>query len=99
MATNEGKRRMSPQTLPSIVVSTTKLLAEVTGLQPVEVTGVARDEQGWRVMIELLEFTKIPPAGDVIAEYEVLVDGNGGLLSFQRKRSRLRSETVDGEAV
>jgi hypothetical protein len=90
---------MSPPTLPSIVVRTTKVLAEVTGLQPVEVTGVARDDQGWRVLIELLELAKIPPASDVIAEYEVLVDGEGDLLSFQRKRSRLRSETVGGEAV
>lgn len=90
---------MSPQTLPSVVARTTKLLAEVTGLKPVEVTGVTRDDQGWRVQIELLEFAKIPPASDVIAEYEVFVDGEGNLLSFQRKRSRLRSETVSGEAV
>ncbi|MEI8334204.1 MAG: gas vesicle protein GvpO [Chloroflexota bacterium] len=90
---------MSPQTLPTIVVRTTKLLADVTGLTPVEVTGVARADQGWRVTIELLEFAKIPPANDVIAEYEVLLDGEGDLLSFQRKRSRLRSETVDSEAV
>jgi hypothetical protein len=99
MATNEGKRHMSPRTLPSIVVSTTKLLAEVTGLEPVEVTGVARNDQGWRVTIEMLELAKIPPSADILAEYEVLVDGDGGLLSFQRMRSRLRSETVDGEAV
>ena len=90
---------MSPQTLPTIVVRTTKLLADVTGLTPVEVTGVARADQGWRVTIELLEFAKIPPANDVIAEYEVLLDSEGDLLSFQRKRSRLRSETVDSEAV
>ncbi len=90
---------MSQQTLPSIVTRTTKLLAEVTGLKPVEVTGIARDDQGWRVQVELLEFAKIPSGSDVIAEYEVLVDGDGNLFSFQRKRSRLRSETVAGEAV
>ena len=89
---------MAQHTLPSIVTKTTKLMAEVTELEPVEVTGVARDEKGWRLQIEMLEYTKIPPSGDVIAEYEVLVDADGELLSFQRLRSRLRSETVAGEA-
>lgn len=90
---------MSPLTLPEIVVQTTKLLGEVTGLKPVAVTGVSRDDQGWHVRIEMLEFAKIPPASDVIAEYDVLVNGDGNLVSFQRKRSRLRAETVVGEAV
>ncbi len=88
---------MSPMTLPSIVVQTKKLLGELTGLKPVEVTGVSRDDHGWHVRIEMLEFPKIPPSADVIAEYDVLVGDDGSLVSFQRKRSRLRAETVGGE--
>jgi hypothetical protein len=89
---------MSPQALPSIVTRTAAVLAEVTGLKPVEVTSIAPDDQGWRLQVELLELAKIPPSSDVIAEYEVMVDSEGSLLSFHRARSRLRSETVSGEA-
>ncbi len=86
-------------TLRSIVKQATHLMAEVTELEPVEVTGVARDEKGWSLRMEMLEYKKIPPAGDVIAEYAVQLDAEGELLSFQRVRSRLRSETVSGEGV
>ena len=89
---------MSPQALPSIVTRTAAVLSDVTGLKPVEVTGIAPDDQGWRLQVELLELAKIPPSSDVIAEYEVMVDCEGGLRSFQKMRSRLRSETVSGEA-
>ena len=90
---------MSPMTFPGIVVQTKKLLGELTGLKPVEVTGVSRDDRGWHVRIEMLEFPKIPPSADVIAEFDVLVGGDGSLVSFQRARSRLRGETIVGEAV
>ncbi len=42
---------MSPVTFPGIVVQTKKLLGELTGLRPVEVTGLSRDDQGWHVRI------------------------------------------------
>lgn len=90
---------MSPVTFPGVVGHTKKLLGELTGLEPVEVTGLSRDDQGWHVRIEMLEFAKIPPSADVIAEYDVLVGGDGSLVSFQRTRSRLRAETIAGEAV
>lgn len=90
---------MSPVMSPGIVVQTKKLLGELTGLKPVEVTGVSPDDHGWHVRIEMLEFAKIPPSADVIAEYDVLVDGDGSLVSFQRMRSRLRAETIAGEGV
>ena len=89
---------MATHTLRSIVQQATLLMAEVTDLEPVEVTGIAKDEKGWLLHIEMLEYKKIPPAGDVIAEYEVQLDGEGELLSFRRVRSRLRSETVSDEA-
>ena len=88
---------MALQTLPVSIANVTKMMAELTGLKPVEVTGVVRRDEGWKIEIELLEYAKIPPSSDVIAEYEVLVDCDGTLLSFQRKRSRLRGETVAGE--
>jgi len=72
-------------------------LATVTGLKPVTVSGIFRDEQGWHVAMDLLEMSRIPPATDVVGEYEVLLDENGSMMRFDRKRTRLRGEAVAKE--
>ena len=72
-------------------------LAEVTGLKPVTVTGTYKDEQGWHVAVDMLEMSRIPPATDVLGDYEVLADENGNMLKFERKRTRLRGEPMEKE--
>ena len=72
-------------------------LAEVTGLQPVTVTGVSKDEQGWHIALDMLEMSRIPTATDVLGDYEVLVDDNGNMLRFERKRTRLRGAPMEKE--
>ena len=70
-------------------------LAEVTGLKPITVTGTFKDEQGWHITLDMLEMSRIPPATDVIGDYDVLVDENGNMLKFERKRTRLRGEPIE----
>lgn len=73
-------------------------LAGLTGLKPVTVAGVFNDEQGWHVTLEMLEMSRIPPATDVLGDYEVLLDDSGNMLRFERKSSRLRGTPLE-EAV
>ena len=70
-------------------------LAEVTGLKPVTVTGTFKDEHGWHVAIDMLEMSRIPPATDVLGDYDVLVDEDGNMVKFERRRTRLRGEPVE----
>jgi len=72
-------------------------LAEVTGLKPVTVTGTFKDEQGWHVTVDMLEMSRIPPATDVLGDYNVLVDEDGNVLKFERRRTRLRGEPMEKE--
>jgi hypothetical protein len=72
-------------------------LAEVTGLKPVTVTGTFKDEQGWHVAVDMLEMSRIPPATDVLGDYNVLVDKDGNVLKFERRRTRLRGEPMEKE--
>jgi len=70
-------------------------LAELTGLKPVTVTGAFKSEQGWHVALDMLEMSRIPAATDVLGDYEVLLDDNGNMLRFERKRTRLRGERME----
>ena len=72
-------------------------LAELTGLKPVTVSGAFKDERGWHVSLDMLEMSRIPTATDVLGAYEVLLDEDGNLLKFERKRIRLRGEPMEEE--
>ena len=72
-------------------------LAEVTGLNPVTVSGTFKDEQGWHIELDMLEMSRIPPATDVLGDYDVLVDEDGNMMKFERKRTRLRGEPMEKE--
>ena len=70
-------------------------LAEVTGLKPVTVTGTFKDQQGWHITLDMLEMGRIPPATDLLGDYDVLMDEDGNMLKFERTRTRLRGEPLE----
>jgi len=70
-------------------------LAEVTGLKPITVTRTFKDEQGWHITLDMLEMARIPPATDVLGDYDVLMDEDGNMLKFERTRTRLRGEPLE----
>ncbi|MEW6034238.1 MAG: gas vesicle protein GvpO [Chloroflexota bacterium] len=74
-----------------------KQLSDTTGLKPVSVTRVIRDETGWHVGLELLEMSRIPDSTDVLGNYDVLLGEDGSMLSFARRCTRLRGEPVGEE--
>lgn len=86
---------MSPEmTMPEVIERARQQLAQVTGLKPVTVIGAHKDSEGWHVGIELLEMSRLPPSTDVLGSYEVLLDGQACMVSFDRKRTRLRGEPL-----
>lgn len=70
-------------------------LGEVLGLEVERVTGLARDDGGWRARADVVEVSRIPPSTDVLATYEVTTDADGSVLSFERVRRFRRSEGED----
>ena len=70
-------------------------LAEVTGLKPITVTRTFKDEQGWHITLDMLEMARIPPATDVLGDYDVLMGEDGNMLNFERRRTRLRGEPLE----
>jgi hypothetical protein len=73
-------------------------LAQFTGLEPGTVSGFGRHKGDWRVTVDLIELRRIPEAIDVMACYEVLVDDEGNLLSYQRTKRYLRQAVTEPEA-
>ena len=70
-------------------------MRDATGLKHEGVTRVFKDDKGWHIGIELLEMSRIPNATDVLGAYDVLLAEDGSLVTFRRKRTRLRGEPMD----
>lgn len=68
-------------------------LAQVTGLEPLIAPGAERNDDGWRVTVEMVELHRIPEAQDVIGAYEVRLNDDGELLEWRRTGMRRRDDT------
>jgi len=68
-------------------------LRELTNHRPEGVVGIARDDEGWAVTVEVLEDAHVPSTSDVLAEYEVRLDADGGLRGVTRGRRYVRGQT------
>lgn len=68
-------------------------LSSITGLESSTVSMVAKDEKGWRLIVELIEKHSIPDGMDILGAYEALFDAEGNLLEFNRKGLRKRIDT------
>ncbi len=76
--------------ITTLVERAKQQLAALTGLKPVGVTRIAKENGGWHVAIELLEMSRIPATTDIIGCYEADLDEQGNLQQFVRQRTRVR---------
>ncbi|MDR3473952.1 MAG: gas vesicle protein [Devosia sp.] len=70
-------------------------LARLTGLTADHVSAVRGDDDGWRVVVDLIELKRIPPSTDVLAAYEATYAPSGSLLGFRRIRRYFRDLMMD----
>ena len=68
-------------------------LLDLTGRDPEGVTGLERTEDGWRVLVDVVELRRVPDTTDVLATYEVEVDPSGDLQGYRRVRRFVRGSS------
>ena len=58
-----------------------------------EVLGVQRDdEDGWHVIVQVVELARVPNSTDVLGAYLVTLDDEGEIEGWQRQRRYVRSQ-------
>lgn len=72
-------------------------LSKLTGLELSSTSGVFKDKQGWHVSVEMVEKHSIPDGMDVLGLYAVLLDDDGNVIQFSRKKLRKRVDTYEVE--
>jgi hypothetical protein len=68
------------------------LVGALSGRRPESVVSIERSEDGWRVGVEVVEVSRIPDSADILAVYEVRLDGDGELISYRRTQRFARGQ-------
>ena len=69
-------------------------IGDLTGHDVEGVISVERNDDGWRVGVEVVESHRIPDSADILAIYEVCLDEDAELVSYRRSERYSRGQTV-----
>ena len=76
--------------------SAREVIAELTGKQPEGISAINRSgEGGWVISLDVLELSRIPASTDLLATYEVSLDGDGSLVDMERTRRYTRNQVSE----
>ncbi len=71
-------------TLIDLADETKRQMAAITGLIPDTISRLDRAEGGWALSIDMLEHRSVPRTQDLLASFEVKLDTEGRVTSWQR---------------
>jgi len=71
-------------------------IADITGRPVDTVSAVERNDDGWRVEVELVELERVPSTTNILATYEVTLDDDCSLLAYRRLRRYHRNAAEEG---
>jgi hypothetical protein len=69
------------------------VLHELTGLDISSVVRAEKEDDGWLVLVEVVEKYSIPDSMDILALYETRLDAEGNIREFKRISMRKRIDT------
>ena len=67
-------------------------LAELIGRPVEQVLGIEPEDEGWEVLVQVLELERIPNSTDVLGCYRVNLDDQGEVVGYRRLRRYVRSQ-------
>jgi Gas vesicle synthesis protein GvpO len=66
---------------------------ELLGRPIEQVLGLERDrDDGWKVRVQVVELSRIPPTTDVLGTYSVTLDRDGEVTGYRRERRFHRNQ-------
>ena len=80
--------------LLDLVKKAREQLHQLTDLKVGSTVSVGKGESGWCVRVEVVEKNSIPDSQDILATYELSVDGEGDVQDFTRVGMRRRAKVA-----
>jgi hypothetical protein len=70
-------------------------LLELTSRSCESVSSISRGEEGWNVVLEVVELERIPHSTDMLASYHIALDDEGELLRYERIQRYYRNQSSE----
>jgi len=67
-----------------------KKLADILKKKAYAATSISKDKDAWKTTVEIIEEEHMPSQFDIIGIYEVKMNKDGKLISWEKKESRRR---------
>jgi hypothetical protein len=80
--------------LQDVVSKAREQLHDLTSLKVGSTVSVRKGKSGWVVQVEVVEKNSIPDSQDILAMYDLAVDGEGNVEDFARAGMRRRAEVA-----
>jgi hypothetical protein len=80
--------------IADIVAKALRQFVELNGQTPDRVSGLRRADDGWSILVDVVDLERVPATTSVLSTYRVDVDGAGTLIGYERIR-RFTRASVD----
>lgn len=87
-----NSRRNGGVSAAELARSARSQLTELTGRVAESVLGLQKDDDGWKVTVEVVELSRIPSSTDLLGCYVVMLDDEGELQGYERVRRYPRGQ-------
>lgn len=91
-SSNRGKNPSSDG-IASLVREAVRQFAELSGQEPEQVSGLRPTEDGWSILVEVLDVERVPSTTSVLSTYRVDASSDGQLRGYERIRRYTRAST------
>jgi hypothetical protein len=79
--------------LRDVVSAAVSEFAELTGQAADQVCGARREEDGWSILVDVVDVERVPPTTSVLSTYRLDTDAGGRLCGYERIRRFTRAST------
>jgi hypothetical protein len=83
-------QRRTSQSMRIAALSAAAELSALIGRDAEGIVGVEKNDDTWRVLVEVVESRRIPDTTDILAVYEVDVDADGAVTGYRRQARYVR---------
>ena len=81
--------------ISDVVRSALRQFLDLNGQEPERLSGVRSTDDGWSLLVDVVDVERVPATTSVLSTYRLDVDGEGNLTGYERIR-RFTRASVDG---
>ena len=90
---SSNRSKKSQQDPAELARTAVKTLTQLTGRRPESVLGLRKEEDGWRILVEMVEMQRVPSSTDLLGCYAVTLDSDGDVVGYERRRRYQRGQS------